>query len=132
MQVIMEYATIYHDADEKTKENVSGVSATLWVPKDMQSVKNQSENYFRLYRVETSRKNNQKAVHYSALGWKLRDDFANIKHAYSSTVHKSQGSTYDTAIVDVSDLTHPKAKAVFNRLLYTAVTRPRTKLLMIV
>ncbi|WP_371744333.1 C-terminal helicase domain-containing protein [Acidithiobacillus ferrooxidans] len=66
------------------------------------------------------------------LGWKLRDDFTEIKQAYSSTVHKSQGSTYDTAIVDIADLAHPKARPIFNRLLYTAVTRPARRLLLIV
>ena len=108
------------------------VPVNLWIPKDAQSVRIQADGYFRRYHLESTKKNETKAREYSMLGWKLRDDFTEIQQAYSSTVHKSQGSTYDTAIVDIADLAHPKARPIFNRLLYTAVTRPARRLLLIV
>lgn len=142
MNVIMESA-IACDVQEEPyshTEDDSGhrrrviqqVPVSLWVPKEPQNVHKQADDYFRLYRLESTRKNEAKARKYSMMGWKLRDDFTEIKQAYSSTVHKSQGSTYDTAIVDIADLAHPKARPIFNRLLYTAVTRPARKLLLIV
>ena len=114
------------------RRQIQNVSIHLWIPKDTGSVHTQADGYFRLYRLESTRKNETKAREYSMLGWKLRDDFVEVKQAYSSTVHKSQGSTYDTAIVDIADLAHPNARPVFNRLLYTAVTRPRRKLILMV
>jgi exodeoxyribonuclease-5 len=142
MSVIMESAIVYdvqeepcfHAGDDSGQHRrvIQQVPVNLWVPKDAQSVNSQSDDYFRRYRLESTNKNEAKAREYSRLGWKLRDDFTEIKQAYSSTVHKSQGSTYDTAIVDITDLAHPKARPIFNRLLYTAVTRPAHKLLLIV
>ncbi|WP_414041594.1 ATP-dependent RecD-like DNA helicase [Acidithiobacillus sp. M4-SHS-6] len=132
MQVIMDSAIFDNDEDTDIRHFAQRVPVTLWVPKEMPRVRAQAEQYFRQYTQESRKKNEQMALEYSRLGWKLRDDFANIKQAYSSTVHKSQGSTYDTAIVDIADLAHPKARADFNRLLYTAITRPKHKLLLIV
>ena len=141
MNVIMDSVIAYDDREDGDPESdhsdqhrhvLQQVGITLWIPKDARSVHAQADDYFRMYRLESTRKNETKAREYSMLGWKLRDDFTDVKQAYSSTVHKSQGSTYDTAIVDIADLAHPKASPVFNRLLYTAVTRPRRKLILVV
>lgn len=47
---------------------------------------------------------------------------APLRHAYSCTVHKSQGSTYDAAIVDFSDVY--RSREMRARLMYVAGTRP--------
>lgn len=59
--------------------------------------------------------------------------FANIRACYASTVHKSQGSTYDVAIVDWDDLTFCQDGnlQLFNRLAYVAITRPSQYLIVI-
>ena len=142
MSVIMESAIAYDVQEEpyaytgddpgQHRHVIHHVPVNLWIPKDAQSVHMQADGYFHRYHLESTKKNETKAREYSMLGWKLRDDFTEIKQAYSSTVHKSQGSTYDTAIVDIADLAHPKARPIFNRLLYTAVTRPKRKLVLIV
>jgi exodeoxyribonuclease-5 len=46
---------------------------------------------------------------------------APLRHSYSSTVHKSQGSTYDVALVDWASIYRSQDRA---RLMYVAVTRP--------
>lgn len=61
-------------------------------------------------------------------GWALRNDFAGIRHTYAMTVHKSQGSTFFTAIVDLSDLNAIRDDQEFNRALYVATTRPSERL----
>lgn len=47
---------------------------------------------------------------------------APLRHAYACTVHKSQGSTYDVAFVDFSDVY--RSKDMRARLMYVAATRP--------
>lgn len=54
---------------------------------------------------------------------KLERDHAEIRHAYASTVHKAQGSTYDAVIVDLDDLGRMRDASGYNRALYVAVTR---------
>ena len=59
--------------------------------------------------------------------------FANICACYASTVHKSQGSTYDVAILDWDDLTFCQDGdlQLFNRLAYVGITRPSQYLIII-
>lgn len=45
---------------------------------------------------------------------------APLRHAYACTVHKSQGSTYDVAFIDFSDMYRSEDRA---KLMYVAVTR---------
>lgn len=47
---------------------------------------------------------------------------APLRHSYACTVHKSQGSTYDVAFLDFSDIY--RSKEMRARLLYVAATRP--------
>lgn len=53
----------------------------------------------------------------------LEETFAQVDYSYCSTTHKAQGSTYDHAYVDVGDLM--TSGGMRQRILYTAVTRPR-------
>lgn len=63
---------------------------------------------------------------------KLRQ-MANLRASYAMTVHKSQGSTYEVAVVDWSDLEMCADGDTqdFNRLLYVAITRPSDFLVMV-
>lgn len=47
---------------------------------------------------------------------------APLRHAYACTVHKSQGSTYDVAFVDFSDIY--RSRDMRARLMYVSATRP--------
>jgi exodeoxyribonuclease V alpha subunit len=53
---------------------------------------------------------------------------AGIETVYAMTVHKSQGSQFDTAAVLLPD---PASPILTRELLYTAVTRARTRLLLV-
>ena len=62
----------------------------------------------------------------------LKKSFAPLRHAYAITCHKSQGSTFDCALVDFSNLRTIKTPFEFNRALYVAATRSRKYLAMVV
>ena len=72
--------------------------------------------------------------------FELQEMFANVNYAYSLTTHKAKGSTFKDAFVDVSDMRrrlktrhgeHPNGHIIeYNRLLYTATTRPSHRLFL--
>jgi uncharacterized protein YukE len=61
--------------------------------------------------------------------YKLKEEYASIKFNYSSTIHKLQGSTYDTVFIDIRKMqnlyrySRNVDKEFLYRLLYVAVTR---------
>jgi len=61
----------------------------------------------------------------------LRERFARVDYAYASTVHRAQGSTFDTAFVDHRDLQACRGDER-QALLYVAVTRPARRLALLV
>ena len=67
----------------------------------------------------------------SASAWALRKGFAPLRPTHSVTSHKSQGSTFDTAIIDMENMDKMRSTFTFNRGLYVAVTRPRKFLYII-
>lgn len=60
----------------------------------------------------------------------FKESLADMKYNHAITVHKSQGSTYKQAIVNIKNLGLNKNKTERTRLLYTAVTRA-SKLLIL-
>lgn len=63
--------------------------------------------------------------------YKFKERYADVKYAYAITAHKSQGSTYDHAIVMMYDLMRNRKIIERNRILYTSVTRPKYTLKII-
>jgi ATP-dependent exoDNAse (exonuclease V) alpha subunit len=57
--------------------------------------------------------------------------FADMNYSYAITAHKSQGSTYENTRVDVNDICFNQNIEERNRILYTAITRAKHKLLII-
>lgn len=57
--------------------------------------------------------------------WAYKNSFAEIRHTYSLTTHKSQGSTYDISLIDFNNLMQMQTTINFNAALYVALTRPR-------
>ena len=65
-----------------------------------------------------------------ARAWGLKEDLADARHVYAMTVHKSQGSTFHTAIVDLDDLQRNRGSE-YNQMLYVAATRPSHHLALV-
>lgn len=65
--------------------------------------------------------------------YSIVDYFAELEYSQSLTVHKSQGSEYSNVILDYRDITE-KCKNILdrNRLLYTAFTRVRERMFILV
>lgn len=62
--------------------------------------------------------------------WAVKEMFHQIKHAYAITAHRSQGSTYETALVCHQDiLRNPNVNEAY-RCLYVAASRPKKKLIL--
>lgn len=57
--------------------------------------------------------------------------FFSVKYSYAITCHKSQGSTYNIAVVMENDIDRNRNNYEKNRILYTACTRPRKDLYVI-
>ncbi|MFB6248490.1 MAG: ATP-dependent RecD-like DNA helicase [Salinibacter sp.] len=63
--------------------------------------------------------------------YELRERFARVDYAYATTVHRAQGSTFDTVFVDHRDLQACRGEER-EALLYVAVTRPARRLALLV
>jgi exodeoxyribonuclease-5 len=63
--------------------------------------------------------------------FELRERFARVDYAYASTVHKAQGTTFDTVFVNHRDLQACRGEER-RALLYVAVTRPSRRLALLV
>lgn len=57
----------------------------------------------------------------------IKEVFADLRPLYASTVHKSQGSTYETVFIDLNDIGRCNIANDVARLLYVAVTRASQK-----
>ncbi|MBU1658896.1 ATP-binding domain-containing protein [bacterium] len=53
----------------------------------------------------------------------LKDMFVDVKYTYASTIHKVQGSTYETVYIDLTEIENMRDKDMMYRLLYVALTR---------
>lgn len=59
--------------------------------------------------------------------FRLKNEFSDLRFAYASTIHKSQGSTYDTVYIDLEDISVCRDMAQLARLLYVAISRAATR-----
>lgn len=59
------------------------------------------------------------------------DDIDNLVHSYATTIHKSQGSEYDVVIIPLFDSDGSCQKLLNRNLIYTAITRAKTMVVII-
>lgn len=59
-----------------------------------------------------------------SIAWTLKRAICCLRYSYAITAHKSQGSTFDCAVLNWQDMSQVKDDMDFNRLLYVGVTRP--------
>lgn len=69
---------------------------------------------------------------WSELNKNYIDIFANVNYGYSTTVHKSQSSTYQNVFVDLDDIVRNKNQSDMMRCLYTAITRASERLYILI
>lgn len=113
-----------------TLDRDSGQAVRVWIPVDPVSMQREISRLFgeaaKLKAELTIARNSDKdAARRSAIAtaWALKNDFANARHCYAMTIHKSQGSTLYTTIIDLSDVSRMRDDFDYNRALYVATTR---------
>jgi hypothetical protein len=62
--------------------------------------------------------------------FRIKDGFADLRPVHASTVHKSQGSTYRTAFIDLDDIGKNSKASEVARLMYVAVTRASERIVL--
>jgi len=62
----------------------------------------------------------------------FKRQYAEVKYNYAITCHKSQGSTYENAIVIATDINEERRTEIKRKLLYTGTTRPKRTLFLVV
>lgn len=63
--------------------------------------------------------------------FRLKETFIDLRHAEALTIHKAQGSTFDTVFVDTPSLYTCRNPNERRRLLYVACSRARNKLYLV-
>jgi len=101
------------------------------VPKDMNNYEDKVAQHFAKWRSLKKCGDFKHARAASALGWELKDSFANVRHTYAITTHKSQGSTFEIGVIDFADLNGIWDDMEFNRALYVAFTRASNNVIII-
>lgn len=111
----------------------AGSVGTAWVAQDRRMLEQEISEQFGLWRrfkmqaasAEPQFKGelDRQARAASSAAWALRNRYANIRHAYALTIHKSQGSTFETVLIDWASLPSDGG-ADAARLAYVAITRP--------
>lgn len=62
--------------------------------------------------------------------FKIKEFFADLRPIHACTVHKSQGSSYDTVFIDVADIGRNRSHSEVARMMYVATSRARTSVVM--
>lgn len=62
--------------------------------------------------------------------FELKNLFGDVRPIHSSTVHKSQGSTYDSVYIDLTDIGRNHNAEEVARMLYVAITRTSGKVFL--
>jgi len=63
--------------------------------------------------------------------WSKKKYFHNVRHCYSLTTHKSQGSTFESVVVDTKDMSLNRDIENRNQLLYVGITRAAKQVYLI-
>lgn len=63
--------------------------------------------------------------------YRFMESFAYVKPAFSMTVHRSQGSTFDDVYVSYGNILQNPRKKEALQCLYVAITRPRSRLILV-
>ncbi len=129
---------IFNPKTPETKEIVIGTTSYRINDKVIQLVNMPDENIFNgdigyiadiIPASESEFKKNEIIVNYDGNYVKyLPKDFNKIKLAYIISVHKAQGSEFDVVVMPLS---LEYTKMLYRKLVYTAITRAKSKLILV-
>ena len=108
---------------EEAKFNVFEINESILVLDDS------SVPLFKRYAAIMTKNCKQKLLSFEARN-KYLDTFADFKYNHAITVHKSQGSTYKTTILNVKNINFNSNLKEKTRLFYTGVTRASDLLIL--
>ena len=60
----------------------------------------------------------------------IKERWLDLRPIYACTIHKSQGSTYDKAFIDLSDMGRCNISSEFARMMYVAVSRASNQVIL--
>lgn len=106
----MYYPDVWDKEIEGTWVELNNI-ANIWVPK------NPSES-MHFQKLAAKQKNWLKY-------FMAKDHWADLRPVHASTVHKSQGSTFDKVFIDLSDIGRCNIPSDVARMLYVAISRAR-------
>lgn len=105
-----------------TLKRESGPDAVVFFPVNEREVQRRISALWNDYHF-AKRAGDRDAKRRSDVAWDLTRAFAPIRHIYAMTAHKSQGSTFETALLYWDDLMRQRSDFEFNRMIYVAMTR---------
>lgn len=90
------------------------------------------EDSEKFYQQELERKRQAAVIDRSKWKafWAFKEIVHSLRHSYATTVHKSQGSTYNTAYVLAKDIFVNRNPEEARKCFYVAVSRAKSKLIM--
>jgi exodeoxyribonuclease V len=114
--------TVNHISEEVVKDDVKGVMIGFTKSDTMFFLPYDQNEVASLKRTLKKAGNIYGLVH-------IRDTWLDIRPVFASTVHKSQGSTFNTVFIDLSDIGKCHNPDMTARMLYVATTRASHKVI---
>ena len=109
------------------KTEAEATTRTIYV------IHEESEHYYK--QVVSALEATAKKAHVRNKAWvayyQFQDWFAEVKHNYAITAHKSQGSTYTNCVTVYTDMEANSNVVERNKIKYVGVTRAKNKLFLI-
>lgn len=94
----------------------------FYINNDIRILKNKDKHRFKKDLADLSRKCVLREENWTTF-YKMKETYAQIQYNHAITVHKSQGSTYGTGIVNISEMLRNPNLEEKRRMIYTALTR---------
>jgi hypothetical protein len=132
MKVEEELEIEYQSSDTELEEIAPGVELEV----RRTTLKNRYGGVYRDVKVPIDRQHFTDLVNYykRQKNWSrffyLKGQFPDLRQRDAATVHKAQGSTYDTVFIDLGDLSSCHNPNMAARLLYVAFSRARQRVVL--
>jgi hypothetical protein len=81
-----------------------------------------------IYTYQTNLNNKMQKIY--DLFYGIIEEYAKLNYGYAMTVHKSQSATFENVYIDIEDIYKNKIEHEISKMLFTAITRASTKLVL--